>query len=189
MSRFCGKCDVYDVLVAIMELNDDSDWSKIHIYKYIEDLDEDGFYKREKLDINSIKDLVPYFPFLEYSGGQHDDAYSCTIGVHSFIYTEEREHLSWILKKAQKEYRKCKRNKEEFIVNEVAKKITYLGTPDENTIEICKRVKEHPYSVKLDGLHTSLHNYFRNELMEEMIKYGYTKEQAYEWCYNNKKTW
>lgn len=189
MSKFSGKCDLYDILISIKQMNDNSDWSKVKINMYIDELDEYGYNKYVPLNINCIKDLVPYFPFIETSAADNKDVYTCLIGKYSFVYLEEQEQLKRILKRAQKEYRKCKKNKEEFIIEEVSKKIMPFGIINENIIEICKRVKEHPYSTKLNDLHTPLHNHFRNDLMEEMIKYGYTKEQAYEWCYNNTKIW
>ena len=53
MSRFSGKCDIYDVLIAIREMDDKSDWSKIKIRKYIDELDDEGWYKTMDLNINS----------------------------------------------------------------------------------------------------------------------------------------
>ena len=56
-------------------------------------------------------------------------------------------------------------------------------------INLYKRVKEHPVSAKFEGLHDHMHQYYRGMLVEDMIKAGYTYEQANEWVYNNNKTW
>ena len=70
--------------------------------------------------------------------------------MHSFIYSEEKEILNYILKDAIKYYKKCKRNKIEFIPNDVSKKINYFNSYEDVYLEICRRVKEHPYSTKIN---------------------------------------
>ena len=53
ISKFSGKCDVYDSLVMIREVKD---FSKVIIYAADNEV--------IPLRINSKKDLIPYYPYL-----------------------------------------------------------------------------------------------------------------------------
>ena len=73
MSKYCGKCDVWDTLIMIHELNDtDTDWSKIKVTQYTKDSDFD-WDKKERVNVkeinfNSVKDVLKYAPYLIASG-------------------------------------------------------------------------------------------------------------------------
>ena len=114
--------------------------------------------------------------------------FTAHIGNRSFVDQEEEERLMWYLHEVKKLYRRCKRKKIEFTEEYVQKEISWVS--DKKTIsEIYKRVKEHPTSANVKGLHDNFHQYYRRELAEDMVKAGYTQEQADEWVYNNNKTW
>ena len=176
----------------IRESNDETtDWSKIKIYQHTEEsyFDEEGFHGDQLLDVKCLKDLLPYAAFLtSMSYGNQDGTYICHIGSRSFIDLEEEERFMWYLKEIKKLYRRCKRKKIEFTEEYVQKELSWIS--DKKTIsEIYKRVKEHPTSANVKGLHDNFHQYYRRELAEDMVKAGYTQEQADEWVYNNNKTW
>lgn len=141
------------------------------------------------LDIKSIKDLLPYAAFLVgAAGGNKDGFYTAHIGSRSFVDQEEEERFAWYLRDVKKLYRRCKRKKIEFTEEYVQKELSWVS--DKTMIsEIYRRVKEHPTSANVKGLHDNLHQYYRRRLAEEMVKAGYTQEQADEWVYNNNKTW
>lgn len=187
MSKFCGKCDVYDSFIMIKELNDDTNWNNYKFSKYTKN--KSGDLEIESLEINSIRDLVPYFSFIECCGGGKKDNYSCILTSSSFVDIEEKEILLYTLKDIKRIYRKYKRLNKEFIPENVAKEILLFNHTNDYAVELCKRVKNHPYTNDISGIHIPSYNYYRDSLMNEMIKYNYTKSQAYEWCYNNKKTW
>ena len=96
--------------------------------------------------------------------------------------------MNTCLKWVKREYRRLKRRKEKFVPEEVAKRYSWISSPSYE-LEICKRVAEHPTIANVDGIHTNMHQYYRERLRDEMIKYGYTKEQADKWVYEGKKTW
>ena len=89
MSKYSGKCDIYDSLIMIREMNKDSDWSKVKIKQYTNELDENGYHKVKELKINSLKDVVPYFPFIEVSAYYDNTGIFgivIIIGQHSYVY-------------------------------------------------------------------------------------------------------
>lgn len=176
MSEFCGKCDLWDSLVNIGRVTDDYDWDRVKIY-----------HKDELLDIRSVKDLLPYAGYLTTVACYHKGDYNIHISNESFVDREERESLERSLKWIENEYRRLKRRKEKFIPEEVAKRYSWINAP--YVLEICKRVAEHPYSANINGIHTNMHQYYRERLRDEMIDYGYTKEQADKWVYEGLKTW
>ena len=81
------------------------------------------------------------------------------------------------------------RKNEEFIPQEIAKKLNIYNAYSEIYLEICNRVKEHPCNASIDDLHMPYFNYERDMLIDTMMQYGYSKKEAYEWCYNEKKLW
>lgn len=192
MSVFSGKCDLWDSLVMIREVNDETtDWSKIKIYQHTDEsyFDETGFRNCQLLDIKCLKDLLPYAAFLTGAAyGNADGTYICYIGRRSFIDTEEEERFTWDLNEIKKLYRRCKRKKIEFTEDYVLNELSWI-TNKEPIKTLFYRVKEHPYSANVEGLHDNLHQYYRKKLEEDMIEAGYTPEQAYEWVYHNNKTW
>ena len=97
MSEFSGKCDLWDDLINIVGVTDEYDWSNINI-----------FLGKDKLDIKSVKDLVPYAAYISSSLIYNKDkGYSIRLSKESFVDMEERESLMRRLKRAKKYYRKC----------------------------------------------------------------------------------
>ena len=177
----------------IRGMNDESDWSKVKIYKHTPDThlntETMQFEGEELLDIKCDKDLLPYGAFLVgCSYGDQDGTYIAHIGSRSFVDQEEEERFTWYLREVQRLYRRCKRKKIEFTEEYVQHELSWIS--DKETIsEMYRRVKEHPTSANVKGLHDNLHQHYRRRLAEEMVKAGYTQEQADEWVYNNNKTW
>ena len=196
MSIYSGRCDLADSLIMIREVNDETtDWSKIKIYQHTPEtyFDEKGIHGDILLDIKCTKDLLPYGPFIVgMAYGDKDGTYICHIGQRSYVDEEEEERFTWILDEVKKIYRRCKRKKIPFKLEDVAKELSWWwnGNNTRNAIEtLFNRVKEHPYSANAKGLHDNLHQYYRERLYEDMVEAGYTEDQAREWAYNNNKTW
>lgn len=179
MSKFSGKCDVYDDFIEIQGLTDESDWSKIKIY-----------HKDQLLDIKSVKDLLPYSAHLISMEYRHNGECTAHISDISFVDREEQEMLYIYLEDAKREYRRCRRKKIEFVPEEAAKKLAWMNSK-KLVLEICKRVKEHPCKTDMTGIKydSPCHNMQRELLRDEMVKYGYTAEQADKWVYEGVKTW
>ena len=189
MSKYGGKCDLWDSLVSIRELDDDStDWDKIKIYQITEDsyFNETGWHNTELPDIKCLKDLLPYAAYMVGMAYGEKDYYVCYIGRESYVTTMEKERIEWAVKDVRRIYNKCKRKKIEFTQAVVMANVynsSMLHT------EIFKRMKAHPTSFKTDGLRVPICEYYKAELSDDMIKMGYTVEEAFEWCYNSKKIW
>lgn len=188
MSEYSGKCDLWDSLVMIREANDDTDWNKIKIYRHTPETEftAQGFINEEKLEIHSLKDLIPYAPYLVCASyGDSDGNYVAHISRKSFVDSEEAEHLDWMLKEWKKRYNRCRRKKIDFNPEDYINDSFYKDIE----LEIGRRVKEHPSSAKTDGMHLPLCKYYRERLIDDMIKYGYTKDEAESWVYSGIKKW
>ena len=171
MGMFSGKCDF-------------GDWLNNRDDEYIANSD---FYihckgRDHKLDIHSRKDAIPYYPYLIGMGGGDKNKCSCHLSSESFVDQEEREHLEWILRDAIKYYKKCKRKKIPFLVEEACKAVLWHNrSPVEE--EIIHRVAADGEKATIEGLHDGFHDYYRKQLYEEMVENGYDKNYAFNWCY------
>lgn len=153
-------------------------------------MDENGVIHGDKLlDIKCLKDLIPYGAFLIGMGyGDKNGNHIVRIGSRSFVDREEEERFTWHLDQVKKIYRRCKRKKIEFTEEYVQKELSWISNK-EAISEFYKRVKEHPCTKDVSGVHSNIHQHYRNELVETMKEFGYTQEQADEWVYHNNKTW
>lgn len=174
MSQFSGKCDYRDSYEIFGE-------------EYI--LNSKTFIGNNiiPLRMDSYKDLVPYFPYLVATSCGDKESAVIRLTNESFVDSEERETLQWYLDDIKKEWRRCKRKKIEFNVDEVSDKIGY----DKEFIKILAdevarngNKAEIPYNA-----HMPLRDYYRIELYKEMVKVGYSKFQSAEWCFGWERVW
>ena len=192
MSGYCGKCDLWDSLVMIGKVNDEcTDWSNIKIYQTKEDSYFNGYSWNnvELLNIKCLKDLLPYAPFIPILMSHCKDCYTVYIPEKSYIDIMEEERLQWITKDILKIYKKLKKEHKSITQEEVLKNLSYLCSNEDTVKEIIKRVIEHPNSFKTDDIRVYICNFYRDRWKEDMIKYGYSEKESYEWCYNNRKIW
>lgn len=196
MSLFSGKCDLYDSLIMIRKENDDTDWTKYEIEKYTKDshlnTETFKFEGLEKITVTCVKDLVPYFPFIECIGISSADHSHIILSEKSFIDSEEEEFMFTKVNSIKRYVNHCKRNGETPEFNDFCKK-HWWNDSDTNLETIFERIVEHPYKKDrrwyIKDLHDSMHNYYRKMLYEEMIKYGYSEDESYKWVYEGVKTW
>ena len=178
MSEFCGKCDVCD------SFNDRSDEylqnSKFSIYG------ADG--RDHILTINNQKDLSKYYPYLTCSMGVDKNKAYVHISSQCFIDSEEAERISWVKNALIKYYKKCKRNKIQYTVDEAIKAAVLFG-PDDWEIELARRVGESGEKAETKDLHTPIHDYYRERWCEELISQGYTEDEAKLWVYGWTRIW
>lgn len=197
MSEYCGKCDLWDSLVMIRDYNDESAWDKITIYQLTDDSEftPTGWTNMSHLKVKSLKDLIPYAPYVPAMSFGNGDSVVYVIGQKSFITIEEEERFGWAIKYAQRICKSFKRKHEELTLEELTSKVGYFYSCRDDipdwVVKICERVLEHPYSkcIKIDDLSNPFHNYYRQNLYNDMIKYGYTEHEAHEWVYNGNKAW
>lgn len=137
------------------------------------------------LRINNQHDLAPYYPYLVGIGSWRDGHAEIRLSTESFIDAEEREHLTWKLEDVKRYWRSCKRKKIPYDVEKAQKLISFFGVPNGIEVEIAERVAEDGDKATIDGLHDYMHEYYRNKLLEEMIRLGWDKFRAKLWIWKD----
>ena len=165
MSRFSGKCDFYDSAIMIHNYTLEELQNNVEIY----------VGKSSKpLHIEKMSDLIQYYPHL-IGMSWHNNLKGKSV-IHltseSFVDIEERELLEYKLKNVLRVYNRCKRKKIEFNVEEALKELVWSGWNDESYRELANRVKENGKKATIDGIHLRMHDYYRQELVNEMLKNG-----------------
>lgn len=182
MSLFSGKCDVYDSIVMI---SCDSDIDKVNEYLKTCDIyicTSDG--KRHKLDIKTYRDLIPYFPYLIAIAVASATSATIVLSNKSFIDSEEEEMLKFRYDDCIKYYKKCKRNKTKFDIEEYLHKSWSI---DDISREIAVRISIDGLKATTSGIHRPMQNYYRKKLAEEMEVYGYTDTEIINHVFPDKK--
>lgn len=189
ISKFSGKCDYFDHLWMGAETEEEAfnkfNGTKLYICQPLpEDLDweyafenkvniPETYYK--KVEYSSIKDLIPYYPHLiSFAGVDNTNPRNSVVCLsrESFVDSEERESLELRLKHLLKIYNRCKRKKVEFDVEEALKEVVWNGWNEESYRELANRVKENGKKASIDGIHLQMHEYYRQQLVNEMLKHG-----------------
>lgn len=185
VSRFSGKCDFYDSFVAIWSDGDEEKLKEklkgLKLYVY----GKDGRSHRVKSD--TIKDIAKYYPYLEgiCCASKQDDSFTVYLSSDSFIDQEEKEHISWDVERVLKYWRKCKRKKLPFDEEECFKKeFAWRHGREDNLHEIIHRIAENGDKAEFDDIHDNLHEYFRRQWFEELVRVGWTEREAYDWAFN-----
>ena len=165
MSKFSGKCDLYDSFVQIHNYTDEELKNNVLIY-----IGESHF----PLKIESSKDLIPLYPHL-ISCSYYDSTERKAIVYitsKSFVDIEENESLNFYLKSLVRIYERCKRKKIEFDVDEAVSKTAFMNFHTEEIRELAERVKKYGKKASADGIHLRSKLYYRKLLIDEMIKNG-----------------
>ena len=183
MSRYSGKHDCCDHF-----------WMGNNTEKEVQqEIDRTDFYmwskgRRIKLDIHTVKDLVPYYPFLiGMSCGSKEGRNVVILANESFVDQEEREFMGWELRDALAEYKKCKRKKIPFNPD------AYLANAPRwcrhnYTEEIVRRVAKDGLKANLDGLHSDTKDKWdRASLARLMKQYGYDDNYINIWVFGWRK--
>ena len=180
MSQFCGKCDFYD---GFVDIGGDGDEEKVkenlkHLKLYV--YGKDGRDHRVKSD--TIKDIAKYYPYLEgVMSYSKETGYDIRLSSDSFIDQEEREHIRWYVRDVLKYWRKCKRNKKPFVVDECIESLHWMN--DNILRTVAERVAKDGDKAEFDDIHDSLPEYYRRRWFEELVRVGYTEFEAYNWCF------
>lgn len=169
MSRFCGKCDYYD-----------------HIYGMDADrLSLSKVYLNEKIvDCSTEKNRALYYPFIISSGCFNKNGDVIYLSSKSYITEHEEEILKILLDRVISVYNYFKKKDIEFTFKNVLDKLGYLadGIYRSATEKICNRVKE-SRKANIVGIHISdgVETYYRSEWKRELIRVGWTEEEANNW--------
>lgn len=173
MSRFSGKCDFCDHI-------------EIHGLNSI--LSSDIYIGRNiiPLRFETEKDLIPYYPHLVSIAAWNKDTNKSNIilSEDSFVDREEEEILTYTLQQFLRYYNRCKRKHIQYDVEEAIRNSLGGWFNPEYYKVLAERVGEYGKKANIEGVHTSSHQYFRNQLYNKMIEAGYTPFNAYYWVYN-----
>lgn len=128
----------------------------------------------EPLHIEKMEDLIPYYPYLIGCAYYNNTERKSIIHLssESFVDREERDILEYELKHLLRIYNRCKRKKIEFDVEESLKEIVWNGWNEEPYRELANRVKEKGKKATIEDIHLKMHEYYRRELVEEMLNNG-----------------
>lgn len=175
MSKFSGKCDIYDHFG-----DDDERIQNTRFYIYVDD-------KLHRLDIHERRDLVPYFAHLVCVSAWSDGHGTCILTSRSYVDMEETEHLQLTLDRMKKHWRRCKRNHTTFDVEECLQETTWRDCSDVET-QLAERVRQLGDKATVDGLHESFRDtHYRTMLASEMSQHGYTDKEIQRWVFQNRE--
>ena len=173
MSMYTGKYDFADRISSYNSLEEAL--KKTKIYAFGHDL--------VPLAIKEPKDLVAYYPYLASIVAGNKEGYQVIhLSSESYIDTSERERLEWVLRDAKKYYRKCKRKKEKFNVEECLKKI-YFFEQKEYEQQVVERVAKDGEKADVDGIHIPMFDYSRRLWYKDLVDAGWDKMQAGMWVF------
>lgn len=190
MSRFSGKSDLYDFLY--MHADAEGRTSSEEYRRNIR-----IFVGKDMVRNESDKDLVPYYPFVGSFGAGRDGA-TFQFGPMSHVDWEDFDILSKVLCEVNRAYRKMVRKKlpktVEQIVELVGNAFDYLAKDGDDPVPVlAKRKLEMGRKVSVPLIPSEYRltrrDFYRKELEEEMVKWGYTPKEAHEWCFAGRKTW
>ena len=171
MSQFSGKCDFYDHIM--IHGLDKTLSSRIYIGENI-----------VPLRIDSEKDCVPYYPYLVSLSVTENGIGTIRLTTKSFIDTEEQKRLKIYLAQILRMYNHYKRKQTIFNKEEVLSSISLFTPPEQWLVLLVDRVAEQGQKATIAGLHTDIHNYYRKLLYDEMLKHGYSPDNAHYWVYH-----
>lgn len=186
MSKFCGKYDLCDSIWSRAESDEEAfekfNGTKLYIqqpfpenFNFKEALDNkvnipETYYK--KIEYSSIKDLIPLYPHIISFSVSNGSSRTVCLSQEPYFDYQERDRLEFDLKWLLKIYNRCKRKKIEFDVEDAVNEVCWGNFNREQTTELAKRVKEKGKKATIDGIHLTMQEYYRKELVEEMLKYG-----------------
>lgn len=164
ISKWSGKCDWADSY-------------EIHNYTLEELQNNVKIYignNPEPLHIEKLSDMIPYYPYITSCAYYNNEERKAIIHLtsESWVDIEERDILEWRLKDLLRIYNRCKRKKIEFNVDDAVKEITWQGWNEKAHRELAERVKEKGKKATVEGIHLTMHERYREDLAEEMIRNG-----------------
>jgi len=168
ISRFSGKCDLFDNIEIHDGLDNLIKNSKVYIYEK----QPDGTYNKKLLHFEKESDIVPYYAHI-IGMAYHNNAenkHVIHLSSKSYPDSHEEEMLGYHLKTLIRYYNYCKRKKIEFNVDDALKKFSeWTLQYDGDTIKtLAQRVKEKGKKASIEGLKLYFSERYREELREEL---------------------
>lgn len=160
MSKFSGKCDLYDHIEIVNDEN-----RILHTVYYV------GNSNDTPIEVHELKDLIPYYPYVISMAGYSEERSVVRLTSKSYVDYEEEDILNFYLKQVKKYERKCKKKHIPFEVEDAVKVLGSICFGD--TIRIlAERVKNEEKNATIEGIHLASHEFYRKELVKEMEKNG-----------------
>lgn len=183
MSMFSGKCDFYDGVIAI---HCDGDTSKLEEFLSRTTIRMRGADGREHVvSVKNEKDAALYYPYLEaiaaFNIGKGN---SIILSSQSFIDSEEREFMGWYIEDVLRYWRKCKREKKPFDVDECVSAVGYNWRNTYILKAVAEKVAKDGAKAKFDDIHTPMHEHYRRKWFEELVRVGHPEWFAFNWAFN-----
>ena len=119
-----------------------------------------------------MTDLIPSYPYIIGCAFYSDGKSVIHLSSESWVDIEERKCLEWKLKYLLRIYNRCKRNKIEFDVDDAVNQICWNHFNEAAYKEIANRIKENGKKATVENIHLTMHETYRRELVNEMIKNG-----------------
>ncbi len=165
ISKYSGRCDLYDTLeIYNYTLDELQNNVTIYIGK-----------NSDELHINSMYDLIPYYPYIITSAAFNNKERRAAISLSTEPCTdiEERQLLEFYKTEFVKMYKRCKRQKREFYLKSAKEMVSLFNETYTDTLtELAKRVKENGSRADINGLHLPMYENCRKQLVEEMVNNG-----------------
>ena len=180
---FSGKCDFYDGVIAI---HCDGDTSKLEEFLSRTTIRMRGADGREHVvSVKNEKDAALYYPYLEaiaaFNIGKGN---TIVLSSQSFIDSEEREVMGWYIEDVLRYWRKCKREKKTFDVDECVSAVGYNWRNTYILEAVAEKVAKDGAKAKFDDIHTPIHERYRREWFEELVRVGHPEWFAFNWAFN-----
>ena len=169
MSRYSGKCDLYDL---IQIFGDEREFVRHH----------DIFIGTNiiPLRIDQPKDIIPYYGYI-VSMSYDNKIHLC---AESYVDREERETLEFDLSMAISYWAKKKRLHLPCSAEDIANHIAWGFSPySDHVLEISRRVIADGKKANIAGIHIATRDMYRDNLYKAMIDGGWEVDKAYIWCF------
>ena len=177
MSRFCGKCDLYDSLIMIQSDNDDEKLAEILKNLQLFVRGKDGRNHLVKSDTK--KDIAKYYPYLTAIAAHSKNYHNIVLSSDSFIDQEEEERKQWIVRDILRYWNKHKKDYDE---DDCLGSLCIWSDGEQYRI-FAHYVGIYGDKADFSDIHLPLWEYYRLEWFKELCKLGYTEREAYDWVY------
>lgn len=176
MSKYCGKCDVYDHFCTIRDretLNENLEKTKI-------------YHGEGLLNIENEEELALYYPYIIWMGcfgGEHE---SMHISSTDYIRQKEKESLEIYKSLILREKARIRRKKMEYDPEQIFQKVfgSWYDSEKETLIDLIKRF-EHKNKVDMSDIRLKSREWERRIWYEDLTNiYGYDDDFARDWVWH-----
>ena len=173
MSKFSGKCDLYDTVY---------DWSDERIARakiYVGDI---------PLKATCQRDLIPFYPFIVGAGGfSMKDGDIMRLTTRSYVDQEEESFLLYTKNRMLRSYRRAKRKKEPITIPILMLEMSPYNSGNNAAYNtLADRIVKYGERAEYRDLHLQSADYFREQLRKEMLNNKYNEFYTDRWLNRSK---